>query len=173
MPLLDDETTKEETTLDPVPEKSGELVRVCELCNTKNKSNARKCANPDCGEEISDIIPVALSTLANTYELTSQDGRFRLAITDAIHTIGREDEGSEYLTTKTFVGRKHAEITMRGGLVYLTDLSSTNGTFLNGKQLGKGTSVLLNDGDEIWLGGTRNADNYQDKAAYFYFRKDE
>ena len=175
LPLLDDEViqvTNEETPINPEPEESGELVRICEICKTKNKSNARKCANADCGEDISDIEPIPItSRRAGTFELVSLDERFRLSITGATHTIGREEEWSEYLAAKPFVSRKHAEITTRGEQAYLTDLGSSNGTFINDKQLEKGAPALLSNNDEIGLGGAKKSGNYQDKAAYFRFIK--
>jgi len=49
--------------------------------------------------------------------------------------------------------RKHAVIEVWSrDQVYLRDLASTNGTFLNGARI---TSARLNNGDEIMIGGTR------------------
>lgn len=48
------------------------------------------------------------------------------------------------------VSSSHAEITVRNGTVFLRDLGSTNGTFLNGARIG--TERTLNAGDKIKLG---------------------
>lgn len=53
------------------------------------------------------------------------------------------------------VSRRHARISYRDGKYFLEDLGSTNGTFVNrGKRLAPGTSMPLNDGDEIIVGKT-------------------
>jgi hypothetical protein len=50
------------------------------------------------------------------------------------------------------MSRQHARLTRLGGLVYITDLGSVNGTFLNGHQLPPRFSRLLHDGDDVLLG---------------------
>jgi hypothetical protein len=156
------------------PEEQNELIRICDNCGTKNKPNARKCTR--CNEDISDIKPTPSgeSTSGSAgYELASIDGKFTFDITKPLCIIGRNNEFSEYLSLKPFVGRTHAKITIIGNFVYLTDLETINGTYINNnnKRIESNTPVLLNDGDEIGLGGNRNVGNYQEKAAYFNFRK--
>lgn len=50
------------------------------------------------------------------------------------------------------VSRCHARIERRGTLIYVTDLSSSNGTWLNGFRLIPSAARLLRDGDELRLG---------------------
>ena len=51
------------------------------------------------------------------------------------------------------VSREHAEVRPRGGSWVLTDLGSTNGSRLNGRQIDG--SEVLKPGDEIELGTSR------------------
>lgn len=47
------------------------------------------------------------------------------------------------------VSRRHAQITLLNGALYIEDLNSTNGTRINGFQLTPRQRYLLRDGDEI------------------------
>lgn len=51
-----------------------------------------------------------------------------------------------------FLSKKHARFTVREGQVFLEDLDSSNGTFVNGNRLSKGADSLLADGDKIRMG---------------------
>jgi pSer/pThr/pTyr-binding forkhead associated (FHA) protein len=52
------------------------------------------------------------------------------------------------------VSRRHARFELARGVVYLTDLQSSNGTFLNGKLLGN-EGIEVRAGDDIDVGNTR------------------
>ena len=71
-------------------------------------------------------------------------------IADEVLTIGREEQLSLCIEGQG-VSRRHAEIFRIGDLVFLRDLGSTNGTFLNGEQVQEET---LQAGDEIRIGQT-------------------
>lgn len=51
-----------------------------------------------------------------------------------------------------YLSRRHAHIFLKGGAPYIEDLSSTNGTFLNGDRLDE-RAVALQDGDVLAFGG--------------------
>ncbi len=61
-------------------------------------------------------------------------------------TIGR-DESSEVVIPDRQVSRQHACLTLRGSAVFLEDLNSKNGTYLNGQLLSAPTQ--LRESDEI------------------------
>jgi pSer/pThr/pTyr-binding forkhead associated (FHA) protein len=50
--------------------------------------------------------------------------------------------------------RRHARLSLVRGVVYLADLGSSNGTFLNGKALSD-ESIELRPGDDVDVGNTR------------------
>lgn len=52
------------------------------------------------------------------------------------------------------VSRRHARFDLARGVLYLTDLESSNGTFLNGKLLGN-EGIEVRPGDDIDVGNTR------------------
>jgi hypothetical protein len=53
--------------------------------------------------------------------------------------------------TDASVSRRHARVTVVGRVLTIEDLGSTNGTFHNGRQIGRAT---LSDGDEVKLGAS-------------------
>ncbi|OYV85724.1 MAG: histidine kinase [Planctomycetia bacterium 21-64-5] len=65
-------------------------------------------------------------------------------------TIGREAANGIQLHD-TEVSRRHAEVRRTGGTFTLTDLASSNGTFVNGQPI---TVRELANGDEVQVGGT-------------------
>jgi hypothetical protein len=65
--------------------------------------------------------------------------------------IGRSDDG-EIVLLDPSVSRAHAVVEVRAGEAIVRDLSSTNGTYLNGRRIESGS---LQDGDELRFGNTR------------------
>jgi hypothetical protein len=78
-------------------------------------------------------------------------GGKRLVVGPTGATMGRSRQ-CDVMVDDPNVSRKHAEIRPRGGSWVLSDLSSTNGSRLNGRRL-EGSEVLK-PGDEIELGTT-------------------
>ena len=78
----------------------------------------------------------------------NQGMRFELE-SDSL-SLGR-DAGNDIRLNDTEVSRRHAEVHRAGGAFTLTDLDSSNGTFVNGKQV---RSHELANGDEVQLGST-------------------
>ncbi|MEW5828573.1 MAG: FHA domain-containing protein, partial [Chloroflexota bacterium] len=64
------------------------------------------------------------------------------------HHIGRGQDNDIVLPLE-YVSRKHGLLEQRGGLWIYTDLESSNGTFVNGRQA---RQVTLGDGDVIRIG---------------------
>jgi hypothetical protein len=66
--------------------------------------------------------------------------------------IGRTREAEIFLRDPE-VSRRHARLETQNGVVYLEDLKSSNGTFLNGRRLAEPLEIRA--GDEIDVGTTR------------------
>lgn len=152
------------------------MVRVCD-CGTKNPVQARRCSK--CGEDISTIIPTPdiavapndVSTIQH-YVLSSLDGTHAYEIKDGRTVIGREHEMQVYLSSKPYVSRKHAELTLdtATAILKIKNCSTTNYTFVNNQLLSEGMTAELKDGDEIGLGGNEQNGSRQPEAAYFLVR---
>lgn len=154
---------------DTVPQEN-DLVRICD-CGTENELSARKCSA--CGEDISDVIPTPRSKANKQphFFFMSYDEAVKLELScPSEHIIGRENELSDYLSSKTFVSRRHAKLTVTSEGVFIENLSKANGTYINNEKIDDGTAYKLCVSDEIGLGGFANQNGRQEFAAYFIIR---
>ena len=71
---------------------------------------------------------------------------------DVVSSVFPEIDLQEYDALSQGVGRRHARLTFRSGQVFIEDLTSVNGTHINGQRLQPKQPVALNDGDELLLG---------------------
>lgn len=152
------------------------MVRVCD-CGVKNSVQARRCSA--CGEDISMIVPSPDITptedtipAVKQYTLSSLDGQFAYEVQNGITIIGRENEMREYLLSKPYVSRKHAELNLdvSSGILTIKNCNTSNYTFVNNSMISGDTSVELKDGDEVGLGGNQQNGSRQPEAAYFLVR---
>nr|MDQ2754925.1 FHA domain-containing protein [Actinomycetota bacterium] len=67
-------------------------------------------------------------------------------------TVGRAPGCGVSLPEDTFISQLHARVFRRDGDLYVEDLGSTNGTYLNGKRLS--AAVALRRGDHLQVGKT-------------------
>jgi DNA-binding winged helix-turn-helix (wHTH) protein len=97
-----------------------------------------------CAEVTGEPVPAPAPV---TIELVWKKQFFPL--TDGEHLAGRDAECSLVIDGST-VSRTHARITVLAGLATVEDLGSTNGTFVNGRQVREATRLA--PGDELSLG---------------------
>ncbi|HZT11217.1 MAG TPA: FHA domain-containing protein [Candidatus Baltobacteraceae bacterium] len=67
--------------------------------------------------------------------------------------IGRSSQ-AQVGVSDAEVSRRHAQVELERGVLYLADCGSSNGTFLNGKPV-DGDGIELRAGDDIDVGNTR------------------
>jgi len=75
----------------------------------------------------------------------------RFFLNQAELTLGR-DPTAEITLTDQGISRKHAKITKAGSKVSITDLKSSNGTFVNDKRINPGEAITLTKEDMIKVG---------------------
>ena len=78
--------------------------------------------------------------------------------------LGRGDE-AKFRIQHDLVSRRHCELFERDGQVYVRDLGSTNGTFLNDEQVPVSAKTRVPPGGVVRIGGLSFAVDYQAPAA--------
>jgi pSer/pThr/pTyr-binding forkhead associated (FHA) protein len=76
----------------------------------------------------------------------------RFEIRDGATSIGRSSASDIVLKSDDYASGRHAQLTRHGGLLYVEDLGSTNGTFVNGRKTVGATP--LRHGDTVRVGST-------------------
>ena len=76
----------------------------------------------------------------------------RFALGDGATSIGRSSASDIVLKSDDYASGRHARLTRHGGLLYVEDMGSTNGTFVNGRKTVGATP--LRHGDTVRIGST-------------------
>jgi pSer/pThr/pTyr-binding forkhead associated (FHA) protein len=93
------------------------------------------------------------TTPTSVASLTRADGT-KYVLSEGSNTFGRQSTNKYVLSGDSYVSGAHAVIEQENGRYNLIDLNSTNGTRLNGRQIGPNQRELLSDGDEVIFGQT-------------------
>jgi len=88
--------------------------------------------------------------LPSLFAIRGNDQGHCFELPDAVNTLGRE-AGNTIQLHDTEVSRRHAEILIKNTACVLTDLKSSNGTFVNGKRV---ETHVLRSGDHVQFGRT-------------------
>ena len=83
-------------------------------------------------------------------EILAPETRFELR--DGETSLGRSSASTIVLRSDDYASGRHAQLTRHGGLLYIEDLGSTNGTFVNGRKTVGATP--LRNGDTVRVGST-------------------
>ncbi len=83
-------------------------------------------------------------------DILAPETRFELK--DGETSVGRSSWSNIVLKSDDYASGQHAQLTRHGGLLYVEDLGSTNGTFVNGRKTVGATP--LRKGDTVRVGST-------------------
>jgi pilus assembly protein CpaF len=64
--------------------------------------------------------------------------------------VGRVQNGNDLVLPKGNVSKQHARLIFRDGRFIVTDLRSTNGTYVNGRKIAQAT--IVREGDKVYIG---------------------
>ena len=76
----------------------------------------------------------------------------RFEVVDRTISIGRSTASDIVLKSDDYASGRHAKLTHHGGLLYVEDTDSTNGTYVNGRKTVGATP--LKSGDRVRVGST-------------------
>ena len=77
-----------------------------------------------------------------------------LSIDSNPYIVGKKGDRVNGVLKNSSVSRIHASIRETNGRYFLSDMNSTNGTFINGRRLEINETVALEDGDRVGFAGT-------------------
>ena len=97
------------------------------------------------------ILVVSLSfAMSFAVIISEKGGQERREVFDKNEiSIGRV-QGNDLLLPKGNVSKRHARIVFRDGRFIVTDLKSTNGSYVNGHRIAQAT--IVREGDKIYIG---------------------
>ena len=95
-------------------------------------------------------IPGTAELVVEDSEILAPETRFQ--VRDGTTSIGRSSASDIVLGNDDYASGRHARLTRHGGLLYLEDAGSTNGTFVNGRKTVGATP--LRNGDSVRIGST-------------------
>jgi pSer/pThr/pTyr-binding forkhead associated (FHA) protein len=98
---------------------------------------------------LDDAPPTPVAAAVPVPRLVRADGSV-VMLGDGATRIGREAGNDVVLDGGGSVSRQHAAIETAGGQATLSDLGSTNGTFVNGQRVSG--PVVLSPGDSVMFG---------------------
>lgn len=84
--------------------------------------------------------------------LISLDNDEKIQVNKSVFVIGKSKEGCNYsISDNNSISRKHAEIRLKSGHIFIVDLNSTNKTKVNNQTLVPETETEIKKGDVITL----------------------
>ncbi|CAM6007671.1 unnamed protein product [Sphagnum balticum] len=150
---------------------SGSVVRIrrsaaIDRLGTKHVSSLGKPLRQPAGLRISALQaseksvrwildPVGDGDTSHLDEPVPMPGSFEL-VPDAA-TVGRVAEKADIVIPVATVSGLHARLEKRDGQLYVTDLDSTNGTYVDNKQIRPGAVTLVSPGSNVTFGDSHLA----------------
>jgi len=129
-------------------------VKMQDFVATSKKTFERKNINDDLEAESGQTVFFSEEMVEGRYKLFSTDKKNKTHIElDKIPgTIGKLANYADYVIDDESISRIHARISRNDDGLFIEDLNSTNGIFINGIRLRPNETMYIEPGDEIRLG---------------------
>lgn len=98
---------------------------------------------------ISRAEPVSQPAVSVLYTLMRTSNGERAVIDKVSFVVGKDRSCDYCIENNSSISRSHARFELQGNECFITDLRSTNGTYLNGKKLSPNSKSKLKSGDVI------------------------
>lgn len=95
------------------------------------------------------LAPVGDGATDHLDEETDMPGEIRV---DSDFVLGRTDDRADYVLPVATVSGAHAKVEKKGDKIFITDLESTNGTYIDQKKISSNTPVELKVGSTVVFG---------------------
>jgi len=82
--------------------------------------------------------------------ISEKEGSERREVFDKSEVVVGRVQGNDLMLPKGNVSKRHAKLLIRDNLFFVSDLHSTNGTYVNGRKIAQDTPVR--EGDKIYIG---------------------
>lgn len=125
------------------------ITLTCAVCQTPNPPSERYCQ--DCGFMLGSSAGEveALPDTGEMPRLTDSGGK-EFVLSPGTNVVGREN--AEIWLPEPTVSRRHAQVLVENGTVFVEDLGSTNGSAVAGQPARAGERVVAHDGDILKFG---------------------
>ena len=137
-----------------IPEtKEDHQKRLRSIIDSANSLKSQSSAEPNVKNEreVKRIVPTFI---------ISRDLQLKIEPVSEHQLIGRGlatgNKIEAYLSNKSYVSRKHLEIWKTSTGIFVRDIGSTNGSYINGKKLSTNQDYQLNVGDVLVLGNPKS-----------------
>ncbi len=128
---MNEEPANEKTQALPA-RPAGERENTCPYCEASIPPNDKYC--PECGYEAGSLsakAPAEAPVSAPVVEAVIEGQIFGL--TEGEQVLGRSE--GDIVVSNAYLSRRHLALVVRGEKLFVRDLGSTNGTFVNGERL--------------------------------------
>ena len=92
-----------------------------------------------------------LGAAASPFSIVRRKSGEQVSIGKAMFVIGKDTTADYCISGNTSISRNHAKFIVKNGQCFVTDMRSTNGTFVNGSRVAPNQEVPVKSGDIIKL----------------------
>jgi pSer/pThr/pTyr-binding forkhead associated (FHA) protein len=121
------------------------------MCDAENQEEMTR-EDLEITERLDKKLMLEAAARPTGYNLISKDGKYAFKLQEGVNSIGRMKRANTIALSDRYCSAVHAEILLAEGNASITDIGSTNGTFVNGLRITPGAVRPLMAGDDLVVG---------------------